>query len=365
MQSGQDVLIDVRTASEEGLVSGKFAFDQMVVLYSKIRPYLRKVVRPGFSGLCSADVYPLTANNDLISRDYLYYTLVSEQFTAYAEKGSARSGMPKVNREHLFSYLVSLPNITEQRLIVALLDKAFAEIAAAIRNTERILANVEDLFQSELNLILQRSQIGEAIRLGAAVASVSTGPFGSMLHKADYVSGGFPLVNPINIRGDAIVPDENKTVDRATADRLQSYVLRAGDVVVGRRGEMGRCAVVPASADRWLCGTGSFFIRPSDRLRSDYLALLIRSPSFKSRLEKVASGMAMKNLSNLDVQDLLVVVPSLDEQERTVAKVNNLRQLMDEWGEVQKSQLSALADLKKSLLALALSGELTREPLAA
>ena len=97
IKSRSGVLADLKTAREEGLISGKFIFDQSMVLYSKIRPYLMKVARPNFEGLCSADMYPLAPKKDIVTRDYLFHLLLSKQFTDYAVLGSARSGMPKVN----------------------------------------------------------------------------------------------------------------------------------------------------------------------------------------------------------------------------------------------------------------------------
>jgi type I restriction enzyme S subunit len=119
-------IVGVQTAREEKLKSGKFVFDDRMVLYSKIRPYLMKVSRPSFKGLCSADVYPLLPIAPDDSRDFLFYILLSEHFTSYAVKGSARAGMPKVNREHLFAYRRPLPPPDQQRHIAARLD-AFAD----------------------------------------------------------------------------------------------------------------------------------------------------------------------------------------------------------------------------------------------
>jgi type I restriction enzyme, S subunit len=84
----------------------------------------------------------------------------------------------------------------------------------------------------------------QTIKLGDAVADVATGPFGSVLHEKDYVAGGIPLVNPINMVDGEIVPDWSKTVSAATLERLSSYVLQEGDLVVARRGDIGRCAIV-------------------------------------------------------------------------------------------------------------------------
>jgi type I restriction enzyme S subunit len=123
IQPKTGALIELKTGQEEGLISGKFLFDESMVLYSKIRPYLMKVARPDFSGLCSADMYPLSPNPDVANRDFLFHLLLSKHFTDYAILGSARAGMPKVNREHLFEFRVSLPSVKVQQRIASGLDK--------------------------------------------------------------------------------------------------------------------------------------------------------------------------------------------------------------------------------------------------
>lgn len=114
-------LVNLLSAKEENLISGKYTFDSSMVLYSKIRPYLMKVARPNFNGLCSADMYPLKPN-ERVSKDFLYYILLSKAFTDYAIKGSARAGMPKVNRDHLFAYNCSYPDRQLQDVITRKLD---------------------------------------------------------------------------------------------------------------------------------------------------------------------------------------------------------------------------------------------------
>ena len=154
--------------------------------------------------------------------------------------------------------------------------------------------------------------------LGDFTAAVSTGPFGSLLHKSDYVDDGVPLVNPINIVGERIVPNPTRLIGNATKQRLSSYVLQEGDVVVGRRGEIGRCAVIGPNETGWVCGTGSFFIRPLPSMDSRFLAHLIRSDDYREKLEQAATGATMMNLSNTALGDLVIAVPPLPEQRRIV-----------------------------------------------
>ena len=137
MISNSEVLVDLKTAKEEKLISGKFLFDTSTVLYSKIRPYLMKVVRPDFNGLCSADIYPLKPKDKIIIRNFLFYILLSKKFTEYAIKGSARAGMPKVNREHLFAYNFSLPKVIEQKSIVKKLEGVYKQKLADLEELKR------------------------------------------------------------------------------------------------------------------------------------------------------------------------------------------------------------------------------------
>jgi type I restriction enzyme S subunit len=121
-------LIDLKTSREEKLKSAKFPFDPSMVLYNKIRPYLKKVARPDFSGICSADMYPLSPEPTKLDKDYLFFLLLSRDFTRYAIEGSNRAGMPKVNRKHLFAYRFNLPPMGQQKLIAKKLNEALTTL---------------------------------------------------------------------------------------------------------------------------------------------------------------------------------------------------------------------------------------------
>ncbi len=151
IESLTGVFVDLKTAREEGLISGKFLFDDSMVLYSKIRPYLRKVARPDFDGLCSADMYPLVPSPNEITRDYLFHLLLSKHFTDYAIAGSARAGMPKVNREHLFEFRVWLPPVKTQIKLAETLDALHAETQRLESIYQRKLAALDELKQSLLH----------------------------------------------------------------------------------------------------------------------------------------------------------------------------------------------------------------------
>ena len=151
IESQSGVFIELKTAREEALISGKFLFDEKMVLYSKIRPYLMKVARPDFRGLCSADMYPLAPIPDQIMRDYLFHLLLSKDFTDYAIQGSARAGMPKVNREHLFEFKLWLPDLKTQKQLAENLDSLSAETQRLESIYQRKLAALDELKKSLLH----------------------------------------------------------------------------------------------------------------------------------------------------------------------------------------------------------------------
>jgi type I restriction enzyme S subunit len=107
-------LLPALTAREERLVSKKFLFDDRYVLYSKIRPYLRKCAMAEGVGLCSADMYPVRPVEGVATKEFLWMLLLSDFFTAYTESLPARANIPKLNREELGAFTLSLPDYSQQ-----------------------------------------------------------------------------------------------------------------------------------------------------------------------------------------------------------------------------------------------------------
>ena len=151
IESKTGAFVELRSAREEGLISGKFLFDESMVLYSKIRPYLMKVARPAFNGLCSADMYPLTPISGVADKNYLFHLLLSKHFTDYAIEGSARAGMPKVNREHLFEFRVCMPSVGKQREISVKLDELHGETQRLESIYQQKLTTLDELKKSLLH----------------------------------------------------------------------------------------------------------------------------------------------------------------------------------------------------------------------
>ena len=108
------VLSGYRTVKEDNVISGKYVFTPDHIIYSKIRPNLNKVALPDFTGLCSADAYPILPNVENCNRLYLAVLLRSDFFLDYILGYSARSNMPKVNRKQVEGFRAPLPPLALQ-----------------------------------------------------------------------------------------------------------------------------------------------------------------------------------------------------------------------------------------------------------
>jgi type I restriction enzyme S subunit len=120
IEEGTGRVLSPRPARELGLISGKYLFGPSDVLYSKIRPYLRKAALPSFDGICSADMYPLKAKGGLI-REFLFCWLLHERFTHQSVSYQSRTGIPKINRKQLDSTWMPLPPERDQNAIAGAL----------------------------------------------------------------------------------------------------------------------------------------------------------------------------------------------------------------------------------------------------
>ncbi len=147
--TGRLFLDKIKMAKELELKSGKYLFDASHVLYSKIRPNLRKIALPDFAGTCSADMYPLIPNIEVVTRDFLALVILSPPFTTYAVENSDRNAMPKVNRLTMFGYRVRLPEKPEQEEIVSRV-RAMQEKAEEITRLQNDVDEELAKFQSAL-----------------------------------------------------------------------------------------------------------------------------------------------------------------------------------------------------------------------
>nr|WP_270049541.1 restriction endonuclease subunit S [Thalassolituus pacificus] len=243
---------------------------------------------------------------DTVDLRYLYYALKK----ANLSQRTITTSIPGLNRDDFYDSEIPLPPLAEQKRIAAILDKA-----DAIRRKRQQAIQLADDFLRAVFLDMFGDPVTNPKRWEVKalkdISTIQIGPFGTQLHKEDYIEGGIPLVNPTHIVKGQIAPKSDLTISAEKHAELPEYHLMVGDIIMGRRGEMGRCAVVTEKESGWLCGTGSLFIRPNEvGIFSEYLNKFLSSEAIKSYLESESQGATMPNLNKTIVGNIQVPVPS-------------------------------------------------------
>ena len=150
-----------------------------------------------------------------------------------------------------------------------------------------------------------------------------------MLHKNDYTFEGVPIINPADIKDREISSTKIKKVSYETAQRLSSYMLHFGDVIIGRRGEMGRSAAIDTQQEGWLCGTGCFYVTPLSELSPNYLVFFLKSPYAKTLLMDNSVGTTMNNLNHSILGNMLIPLPPITEQIKIISQYEAILSIFD------------------------------------
>ena len=264
----------------------------------------------------------LKARRDVINPAYAKYCFYGHPFRSQIRKITKKSvNQASFAVKDLKQIKLNIPALSEQNEIVMILDKIQQVLAHRIDELSKLDDLIKARFVEMFGDPVSNPYGYDKVAL-SDLADIKIGPFGSLLHKEDYIVGGHPLLNPSHIVDGRISPNNKLTISDEKYKELSAYQLKTGDVVMGRRGEMGRCAVV--SEEGFLCGTGSILIRTKGEVTADYIQKTISFPSFKKTIEDMAVGQTMPNLNVPIVSSFEIIKPPIEVQDRYYALVEQV-----------------------------------------
>ena len=201
----------------------------------------------------------------------------------------------------------------------------------------------------------------EWCRMSTLTTRFSTGPFGTMLHKEDYTDNGVAVINPTNIINHKISLNNIKQISLAKAKELQGYAVNKGDIILARRGDLRKSAIITDLEDSCIAGTGSFIIHLLG-IVNNFFILFYGSPYVQDYLITDSVGTTMNNLNQKLLSRLLIPIPPRTEQVRIVSVVDGLFNLVNIYDRM-KSELDLLnnslrENIKKSILQEAIQGKI-------
>jgi len=274
--------------------------------------------------------------SDLDNR-FLYWLTADPDF--WPRRGAAQ---PFITIGDARSIKIPLPTLEEQKQIAGILDQADALRRLRTRALDKLNTLGQAIFHE---MFVKGNQPTGA--LSDILIETQIGPFGSLLHKSDYVSGGTCLINPMHINGGQIQPDPNFSISNEKLKELRRYILRPFDIIMGRRGEMGRCAVISENDPRLICGTGSMVLRV-DRTKTtpEFLAFFLSTDTGRRQLENAASGVTMPNLNTKSLDAVSVPTPSFEKQEAFSKVIYGLEQQAIKSSRLHQKQETLFASLQ-------------------
>lgn len=304
------------------------------------------------------------------------------QTTLFRKRGEAlmqgAGGQKRVPDSYIKDFPVALPSDGEQFAIAAYLDAETARIDILVSEKEKLIELLREYQQSVITEAITKGlhpdapmkQSGvpwlgdvpehwDVVPLKSVTNGIQTGPFGSLLHAEDYIEGGVPIINPTNIQNGSIVADWSCTVSPEDAERLSRYQMAAGDIVFGRRGELGRCALVSEFESGWMCGTGALLVRPMQSVVTPaYLVRALSERGVREQLQLAAVGTTMENLNESILASVRLPKPPPTEQADIVTYLDTQTTKIDDLIVHVQQEIELLKELRSATITDAVLGRI-------
>ncbi len=317
--------------SADKLGPSTFAFEPRTVLYSKLRPYLNKVVVADEAGFATTELVPLRCNPDEVHPEYLAYFLRSDEFLRFATEVVAGAKMPRMVMSEFWNFQVPIPPLEEQCRIAAILDQA-----DALRAKRReALAQLDNLTQSIFIEMFGDSLTnpkGWSLKTLPEATEFQEGP--GILAK-DFRDIGVPLVRLSGIERDGVSLRGCNFVDpEMFARKWAHFALNEGDILVLTSATFGKPSVVGKEAAGAIFYTGIIRFRPRQSdIDPTYLRHFLASSWFLRQATALASGAVIKHFGPTHLRQMTIPVPPVDVQRmfaKRIFQVSNIRKAVEQ-----------------------------------
>lgn len=341
-------------ASVGGLASTKFRFSERHILFGKLRPYLRKVARPDFSGVCSTDIIPILPS-DSVDKAYLFHFLRTDRVIDLATSMASGANLPRISPNILRTFGVPLPALDEQRRIASILDQA-------------------DALRQKRRLALKRlNQLGQAIFI-EMFGDPKTNPKGwnsarlgdlcdvassKRVFVEDFVDSGVPFYRGTEVgklsSGENIEPDLFITPEHYNRLVSHSGKPELGDLLLPSICHDGRIWKVDSPEPFYFKDGRVLWIKSHQaKIDSEYLRRYLQN-KFLFDYTSIASGTTFAELKIINLKNLTILSPPIELQAAFSSRISTIERLRA----AQQRAQSAADSLFTSLQLSAFRGELT------
>lgn len=347
-------LINVGPVAAGELASNKFLFTPKHVLYGKLRPYLAKIARPDFSGICSTDILPVMPGSDL-DRDYLAWHLLTPEMVAIASSRATGANLPRLSPTSLEELRIWLPDLPEQRRVAKILDKS-----DVIRARRRVaLAQLGTLTQSIFFDMFGDSTTNPKGWPEFEIGDICEVKGGKRLPKGEEYSSV-----PTPYRYIRVTDLKLGRVDESTLvylkpeiqEQIARYVVHTGDIIISIAGSIGLVAPVSASLNGANLTENAAKLVPRVRDQYDpvFLATFLLGSHAQGQIGSHIGQVTIEKLALFRIEKIRVPLPPVERQRDFAHRIT----LVEELGKVQLRALNAVGHLFASVQNRAFRGEL-------
>jgi type I restriction enzyme S subunit len=316
--------VDVRSVQSGDLASTKFQFTPDHILFGKLRPYLAKISRPAFSGVCSTDILPIKPGPS-IDKDFLYYYLRQPQTVELATAQCSGANLPRLSPRHLAEFEIPLPPLSDQKRIAAILDQADAIRRKRQRAVEVTGELIPAIFDERF--CPRRAGDGHVVTdLGECAEIVSGVTKGRQFNGQATLM--LPYLRVANVQDGRLDLSEIKTVESLPSD-LEKLRLQPGDVLLTEGGDydkLGRGALWEGQVENCIHQNHIFRVRVDRQLLLPmFFATYLQTDFAKAyflRCAKKTTNLATINMRQL--RALPVPLAPIREQQEFVVAVDVL-----------------------------------------
>lgn len=298
---------------------------------------------------------------------FLYHCLASPYFQTIVNSRLNGATTPHLYQRDITEFPIVLPPIEEQKRIVCILDEAFQGIAVAKANAEKNLQNADELFGSTLDAMMTSpSATTESSVADLASEGLILKPFDGNhgeIHpkKSDYSPTGVPFVMASDLKNGGVDTENCTFIPRELADNLRVGFAKDGDVLISHKGTIGRTAIAETQEDYIMLTPQVTGYRILDLSRMDrrYLRYFFMSPYFQRQMISGAADGSTRAYIGITKQlSLRIRYPSISRQKEVVETLVTVEAESQKLRQLQQQKLTALDELKKSLLHRAFTGKL-------
>lgn len=279
-------------------------FEKGTVLYSKLRPYLNKVVLADRDGYATTELVPIRCNVKIALPEYVAYFLRSPKFLKFAENLVAGAKMPRMVMSEFWKYKIPIPSLTEQRRIAAILDKAEALRAKRREAIAKLDLLLQSVFLDIFGDPVSNPRKWPVKELGF-LCDVRDGTHDS----PKYVEKGFPLVTSKNLKSGRISLEDVSLISEEDFDNINKRSkVDLGDILMPMIGTIGNPVLVEINPD-FAIKNIALIKFPENKIKNKYILQLLNSDYFKYVTENKNRGGTQKFLSLGDIRKIPIPVP--------------------------------------------------------